>query len=688
MTERVVTELVIDARASAAGAAVHEQAMNRAAAASERAMRLTGGMGQALSREERAWQRLQSAVDNVSKVRFQQEAILRRAAASADDAVLKGLATEQQAAQVIERLRQKQVVDLQRVRDAQQRVTDSRAADARVANDNGLHTGSFSTANIAAQFQDIAVTSAMGMSPLQIALQQGTQLSAVLGGQGLTGVVKSLGSAFASLLSPVSLLTIGVVALGAAGIQAFMGMFSGAKSVREELAAQAAPLESVRSQVDELQRITDTYAKAIRGTAKDQQIATDSIIANSEREFNAKKKLLELELKRQQAAIEVQRTELAAAGRSLRGDVSGATPLVINDVAAGYSDPRIGQFVRPRYQDELLQRTREVIEASPLNDKIKELTANIELAEIATATLEEGLQTTFSDSVATSVDRIASSAQTASEKAAAAYKELIAGGKQFIAAQRLEADALGMTTEAANRLRYEQDLLNKAANDNIALTAGQRAEISSLAEAMAAAGEHTRRWTEAFDFGKDTFRSFFSDLRSELMNGTSLWASFGNAAVGALDRLADRALGMAADGIFDMLFGAIMGSLTGGLGGGIGAGRYAGAGGFFPGLTGPSLLSMDGGGYTGDASRSGGLDGKGGFLAMLHPRETVVDHTRPANQNLSPPQIAITNVMQVMPGATEEDGAAFARGVSKELRRQLPDALEAYQRNPHRRAGG
>ena len=36
--------------------------------------------------------------------------------------------------------------------------------------------------------------------------------------------------------------------------------------------------------------------------------------------------------------------------------------------------------------------------------------------------------------------------------------------------------------------------------------------------------------------------------------------------------------------------------------------------------------SYDGGGYTGDGPRSGGLDGKGGFLAMVHPNETVVDH--------------------------------------------------------------
>ena len=38
--------------------------------------------------------------------------------------------------------------------------------------------------------------------------------------------------------------------------------------------------------------------------------------------------------------------------------------------------------------------------------------------------------------------------------------------------------------------------------------------------------------------------------------------------------------------------------------------------------------SLDGGCYTGNGARAGGLDGKGGFMAMMHPRETVVDHTK------------------------------------------------------------
>ena len=41
-----------------------------------------------------------------------------------------------------------------------------------------------------------------------------------------------------------------------------------------------------------------------------------------------------------------------------------------------------------------------------------------------------------------------------------------------------------------------------------------------------------------------------------------------------------------------------------------------------------SVLGFEGGGYTGAGLRTGGLDGKGGFMAMLHPNETVIDHTQ------------------------------------------------------------
>ena len=33
-------------------------------------------------------------------------------------------------------------------------------------------------------------------------------------------------------------------------------------------------------------------------------------------------------------------------------------------------------------------------------------------------------------------------------------------------------------------------------------------------------------------------------------------------------------------------------------------------------------------GFTGFGARAGGVDGKGGFPAILHPNETVIDHTK------------------------------------------------------------
>ena len=41
-----------------------------------------------------------------------------------------------------------------------------------------------------------------------------------------------------------------------------------------------------------------------------------------------------------------------------------------------------------------------------------------------------------------------------------------------------------------------------------------------------------------------------------------------------------------------------------------------------------AMQDYDGGGFTGYGARAGGLDGKGGFMAMLHPNETVIDHTK------------------------------------------------------------
>jgi tape measure domain-containing protein len=78
--------------------------------------------------------------------------------------------------------------------------------------------------------------------------------------------------------------------------------------------------------------------------------------------------------------------------------------------------------------------------------------------------------------------------------------------------------------------------------------------------------------------------------------------------------------------------GAVAGASRGG-GFGAGGAGFGGSNSFGSFDAGGALafgggLSFAGGGYTGNAPRAGGVDGQGGFPAILHPRETVIDHTR------------------------------------------------------------
>lgn len=119
------------------------------------------------------------------------------------------------------------------------------------------------TANLAAQFQDIGVQLASGTSPLTVALQQGTQISAVLGESkgGAAGAVKSLGAAFASVVSPISLATIGIIALGGAAIQYVAGMVSDTETLDDRLKIHADLIKQIKDAYGEAAEGLEDYAK-------------------------------------------------------------------------------------------------------------------------------------------------------------------------------------------------------------------------------------------------------------------------------------------------------------------------------------------------------------------------------------------------------------------------------------------
>jgi len=86
-----------------------------------------------------------------------------------------------------------------------------------------------------------------------------------------------------------------------------------------------------------------------------------------------------------------------------------------------------------------------------------------------------------------------------------------------------------------------------------------------------------------------------------------------------------------------------------------------------------SMLSFDGGGTTPSGARAGGVDGKGGFLSVLHPNETVIDHTKGQKSggsvtvynNFTVGDVAsVSMVRQAVAGSEKRIAAGMGRSMS------------------------
>ena len=84
-----------------------------------------------------------------------------------------------------------------------------------------------------------------------------------------------------------------------------------------------------------------------------------------------------------------------------------------------------------------------------------------------------------------------------------------------------------------------------------------------------------------------------------------------------------------------------------------------------------ALASFEGGGFTGSGARSGGMDGKGGFLAMLHPNETVIDHTKGQGQDIT----IINNIQASGDGDVDQRIATAVSEASKQTVSQVHNMI-------------
>lgn len=100
---------------------------------------------------------------------------------------------------------------------------------------------------------------------------------------------------------------------------------------------------------------------------------------------------------------------------------------------------------------------------------------------------------------------------------------------------------------------------------------------------------------------------------------------------------------------------------------------------------GAGLDSFDGGGYTGSGMRSGGVDGKGGFPAILHPNETVIDHSK--GQSESSTQSVSVNYAPQITVDSRSDRAQVLSDIQRMLKNHKVEMYDEMRRNPRLATG-
>jgi uncharacterized protein (TIGR02594 family) len=377
------------------------------------------------------------------------------------------------------------------------------------------------TSNIAAQFQDIGVTAAMGMSPMMIALQQGTQLSAVLNQMGNgRQVITGLGAAFASIVSPVSLVTIGLVAGSAALLQYGASWFSGGgDKISPELEKQheilsrvvakwgeAAP--NLKAYADELERVKsindaiaagDTVAKAqftdaqaaLRGVADEFERALLVLNANPNN----------IGLAGDLAASYQKLVQQLAEGKATSADLAAAQDALTAAVTSGLPEVRQLETVWANVANQIRGAIEAMVGARSEAGRVS-AASNAALNDPRTwrgaGNIGSGdgpIQGTSDPNLpmdgptptrrplreleALPTDK---KAETAAQRAANAYRDLKKSADDRIAQMQMETALLGKFGVEADAARFALDLLQQSEDKGRSLNDAQRKELAQKVE--------------------------------------------------------------------------------------------------------------------------------------------------------------------------------------------------------------
>ncbi|MBX5175324.1 hypothetical protein HJB77_03310 [Rhizobium lentis] len=282
---------------------------------------------------------------------------------------------------------------------------------------------SYQQKNLVFQLNDVAVSLASGMSPLMVAIQQGSQIGQIYSGQGGVGralkETASLALAAAQRFWPLA-------AAGAAVYGAYKLISSNSAEARNsvsettkamaEQAMSAGQLNGaiseyagIRSQLIDAQGISGAlnniiglqgnYTTAISNTGTTQTSVSNSVIADLSREYGAKRSLLEIEQQLQQAKLATLKADLAIAQENLRADIAKNFNTRPDLEAQGFSDPRVGRLTQVPGSAGGVEALQEYLKNNQNAMEVNRLKANLTLAEIAAEGLERALGQSFAGAV-------------------------------------------------------------------------------------------------------------------------------------------------------------------------------------------------------------------------------------------------------------------------------------------------
>jgi hypothetical protein len=392
-------------------------------------------------------------------------------------------------------------------------------ADSPIANDQLPNR--FNTGNIAAQFQDIGVTASMGMSPLLIAMQQGTQLSAIL--NSMESPLEGIAIAFKQILNPIALMSIGFVALAAALIQ-FIDWTSVAKNI---LMLMSSGITFVAENLEVL-----VFALGLAATAL-------TI-------WNAKAIL---------AATITGANFVVAIGAS-------TAALLVNLATMNLSIVAMGRMATSAMASALVMAKAWIL-ANPVTAFI----AGFVAITAALIIFRDNIRDVFGvDIVKFAKDGV----NLIVGAFVGAFKYIGQIGKNLWQMMKgdmeISLDNLGKGASDAFSSALKTDYVG-AAGDALASVGSKlkeyaggigavTPEIEKATSATEMAKEEVYAYQDALNFTKDTAKGFFQDIATGLKNGELSWKTFGDAVINVLNKIFDKLL----DSGFDSLFSGIQSS--------------------------------------------------------------------------------------------------------------------------------